>query len=302
MTLMVLKAALTTLVFSTFATFAYTLLAAPAGEAPYLGVRGLRRIQSLRENALWARVEPVVRWFGVRLRPLVGEGLRARLDRQIMLAGDFWGLLAEELIALALLSLALFGSAGAAYALWSEKAGALYPLLGAGAGLLLPYLHLSSVEHGRSRSVQDGLPSVIDLLSLCLSAGLDFPGALRQVVEKTSTPRDPLIEEIHLILQELSVGKTRKQALLQFEERVPNEFTREFVAAVIQAEERGNPLADVLRIQAEASRQRRSVRAEEAAARAGVKMFAPILMIVVVVMLLILTPLLLGLEKSFAAS
>jgi tight adherence protein C len=302
MMLAVLKAALTTVVFSSVAVFAYTMLAAPGGEAPHLGVRGLRRTQSLRENPLWARLEPVVRWFGVRLRPLVGGPLRARLDRQITLAGDFWGLLPEELVALTLLSFTFFGSVGAAYALSSEKAGALYPLLGVVGGVLLPFLHLSSTEHERGRRVRDGLPSVIDLLSLGLSAGLDFPGALRQVVEKTSTPRDPLIEEIQLVLQELSVGKTRKQALLELEQRVPNESTREFVAAVIQAEERGNPLADVLRIQAESSRQRRSVRAEEAAARASVKMFAPILMIVVVVMLLILTPLLLGLEKSFAAS
>jgi tight adherence protein C len=80
---------------------------------------------------------------------------------------------------------------------------------------------------------------------------------------------------------------------------MPGESVREFVASVVQAEERGSPLDEVLRIQAESSRERRSVRAEEAAARAGVKMFGPILIIFSVVMMLILVPLLMGLQRTF---
>jgi tight adherence protein C len=168
-------------------------------------------------------------------------------------------------------------------------------------GVALPYLHLTGIEQARKKHVQKRLPYVIDLLSLALSAGLDFPGALRQVVEKTSNARDPLVEEINLILYELSVGKTRKQALAQLSERVPTESVQEFVAAVTQAEERGNPLAEVLNIQAEASRQGRSVRAEESASKAGMKMFIPIVIIVLVVMLMILAPLIMGLESSLGA-
>jgi tight adherence protein C len=232
---------------------------------------------------------------------LLGERLRRRIDRQLTLAGDFWGLLPEELVALTVILVVSLVTLGACYAVASGKAPALYVLLGAVIGALWPYLHLTSLEQTRKKHIQNRLPYVIDLLSLALSAGLDFPGSLRQVIEKTSNGHDPLVEEINLILYELSVGKTRKQALAQLSERVPSESVQEFVAAITQAEERGNPLAEVLNIQAEASRQGRSVRAEEAAAKASVKMFIPIVFIVLVVMLLILAPLLMGLETSLDA-
>lgn len=274
------------------------LFSVTSGPSPYLGVRGLRRVRSMQDSPLWARLEPAVRWLGERVRPLLGERARVKLDRQIQLAGDFWGLLPEELVALSALSMLGSATAAGAYCVVAGKSGALYVVLGAVLGAMLPYLHLSGVEQDRKKRIQHGLPSMIDLVSLALSAGLDFPGALRQVMDKSSNPNDALIEEVQFILHELSVGKTRKQALLQFGERVSSESVNEFVSAVVQAEERGNPLAQVLTIQAEASRQKRSVRAEETASRAGVKMFGPILIIFVVVMLLILAPLLMGLEDT----
>jgi len=288
----VLRIAVPSVVLLALLCASAALFSVSSGPSPYLGVRGLRRVRSMRESALWARIEPTVRWLGERLRPLLRERLRARIDRQIQLAGDFWGLLPEELIALSVLCMGAAVGAAAVYTMLADKSGALYVVLAAVLGAMLPYLHLSGVEQERKKRIQRGLPSVIDLVSLALSAGLDFPGALRQVLDKTSNPNDPLIEEVQLILHELSVGKTRKLALLQFAERVPSESVTEFVSAVVQAEERGNPLAQVLKIQAEASRQRRSVRAEETASRAGVKMFGPILIIFVVVMLMVLAPLL----------
>lgn len=277
-----------------------TLLHVPSAESSYLGLRGLRRVRSLRENALWAKVEPLVRWIGTRLRPLLSERVHQRLDREITLAGDLLGLTPEELVALGLLSVLGWAAAAAACTVGIQKNTTLYIPLGAALGLVLPYVSVTSIQQERRKRVQDALPHAIDLLSLALSAGLDFPGALRQVIEKTSNPSDPLIEELNVISYELSMGKTRKQALAQFSERVPSESVHEFVASVSQSEERGNPLAEVLAIQAEASRQHRSVRAEEAASKASVKMFGPILIIFIVVMLLVLAPLLMSLDQTFS--
>ncbi|HMJ11656.1 MAG TPA: type II secretion system F family protein [Polyangiaceae bacterium] len=299
--LVCLRVSLPVVAFAAVCVGLSALIRVPSREAPRLGVRGLRRVQSVRDNGAWAEVEPAVRWLGARLRPLLGDKLRTALDRQITLAGDFCGLLPEELVALTALLTSVLMTLGASYGILSGKGPALYVLLGAALGVLLPYLHMTSIEQARKKHVQKRLPYVIDLLSLALSAGLDFPGALRQVVEKTSNARDPLVEEVNLILYELSVGKTRKQALAQLHERVPSESVQEFVAAVTQAEERGNPLAEVLNIQAEASRQGRSVRAEESASKAGMKMFIPIVIIVLVVMLMILAPLIMGLESSLGA-
>jgi tight adherence protein C len=276
---------------------AYALLTVPVVAPSFLGPRGLQRGRALARNRLWRQAEPAVRWLGARLRPLLPERFRRSTDEQITLSGDFLGLQPEEFVSLSVLSCLGGLSVGALYALLLGR-GALYLVLSAGLCAALPFLQLSGLMQERRRRVQNGLPYVIDLLSLGLSAGLDFPGSLRQVIEKASTPDDPLIEELQLILEELRIGKTRKQALSQFAARVPGESVREFVGAVIQSEERGNPLARVLQIQAESSRQRRSVRAEEAASRASLQILVPMVMIFVAILLLIVTPMAMGLKAQ----
>lgn len=277
----------------------YVVVASPTLPPSRLGIRGLKRISTQKSSALWAQLEPSTRWLGARIGGLLSPGARASLDQQITLAGDFWGLTPEELVALTLISSSLGALFGSAFSLLLSR-GALYPVIGAFLCGILPYLQINGLQQERQKAIQTGLPYVIDLLALGLSAGLDFTGSLRQVVNKSSNPDDPLIEELNIILQELSVGKTRKQALLQFSERVGGESVREFVSAVVQAEERGSPLSDVLRIQAQASRQRRSVRAEEAAASASVKMLAPMVLLFLAILLLIVSPMFIQIGNQFS--
>jgi len=298
--LSMLKGGVSLTVFATLWLLSYTVTSSRAKNASYLGLRGLQRSRAERDSALFRQLEPLLRWLGAHLKPLLSDTLYQRIDRQITLAGDFWGLLPEECVALTLLSLLAGLSAGAAYGTLLSR-GPLYVILAGMVGLMLPYLQLTGMEQERRKRVQNGLPYVIDLLSLGLSAGLDFPSALKQVVDKSSSSGDALIGELNLILKELQVGKTRKQALEQLAERVPCEVVREFVGAVCQAEERGNPLGQVLEIQAEASRQRRSTRAEEAASKASVKMLAPMLLIFAAILLLIVTPMALQIQNSFGA-
>ena len=163
---------------------------------------------------------------------------------------------------------------------------------------MLPYLHISEVAQERLKNINRRLPVVIDLMALSMSAGLDFPGAVRQVVEKSSNPDDPLIEELTRVMQELQLGRTRRQVLLEFAERAPVPSVNEFVSALMQAEERGNPVAEVLQIQAVVSRQRRTVNAEEAAAKAGVKIVGPLMLCFVCIMLLVMGPMILKLAQE----
>jgi tight adherence protein C len=300
LTLWAIRSTIASTSFVTLFLLVHSVTSAPVAPASYLGVRGLRRLRSQQQSAMWRELEPLVRWLGAHIKPLLGEKVQSRIDRQITLSGDFWGLVPEELVALTLLSAGAGLACGSAYAALLSR-GFLYVLLGGVLGAMLPYLQLSGLEGQRRKQVQNGLPYVIDLLALGLSAGLDFPGALRQVVDKSSNGSEPLIEEIQLILRELQVGKTRKQALEQFAERVPSESVREFVGAVVQAEERGNPLGQVLEIQAEASRQRRSTRAEEAASKASVKMLAPMVLVFAAILLLIVCPMFLQIQESFRA-
>lgn len=277
--------------------FSYAFASAPTRVAQRLGMRGLKRQRAISDAPGWRSVEPFVRWFGVRFSGVLGRDLRATLERQIAQAGDFLGLTAEEYVALSLVS--AVGGVGAG-ALFGVVAGSvpIGMILGGALGAALPYLHVTGEAQRRLKEMGRGLPYVIDLMALAMSAGLDFPGAVKQVVEKSSNPEDPLVEEMTRMLQELNLGRTRKQALLGFAERAPIAPVTEFVSALVQAEERGNPVADVLQIQAGVSRMRRTVAAEESAAKAGVKMVGPLFLLFACIMLLVMGPMLLKLAEQ----
>jgi tight adherence protein C len=275
----------------------YAVASAPSRVASRLGMRGLKRLRALEKNEQWRSIEPLVRWLGVRVSGILTDDQRKSLDKQLSLAGDFLGITAEEYVGLSILSF-LGGVVFGVIAGWLTGMGVVMLIIVAPLGGALPYLQVSSAATLRMKQINRNLPYAVDLLALAMSAGKDFPGAVRQVVEKSSDPDDALIEEFSRMLQELGIGRTRKQALLGFAERAPIETVQEFVNSVVQAEEKGNPLADVLQIQAGMSRMRRSVRAEQAAAKAGVQMIGPLALLLLCIIALILGPMFLKLAAS----
>ena len=82
------------------AFLAYAAAATPPSYRKRLGLRGLKRERALESNELWAMIEPLVRWLGERLTAFITDSWRAELNERIGLAGDFLGLMAEELVAL----------------------------------------------------------------------------------------------------------------------------------------------------------------------------------------------------------
>lgn len=291
---------LTMLVFTIALGMAvYAIASAPSRQASRLGMRGLKRRRALEDNDVWKQIEPLVRWLGVRVSGVLSEKFRTKMERQLVLGGDWLGITPDEFVALSIVS--FFGGLG-----FGSIAG---QMTGMGSGMIfivgpiflfLPWMQLSGVVAERMKSINRGLPYAIDLVALAMSAGKDFPGAIRQVVEKSSDPDDALVEEFGRILQELNLGRTRKQALVSFADRAPLETVQEFVNSVVQAEEKGNPLADVLQIQAGMTRMRRSVKAEQMAAQAGVKMIGPLALLMLCIMALILGPMFLKLGKETA--
>jgi tight adherence protein C len=278
--------------------FSCALVSAPSMQAARLGLRGHKRTVALRENVGFALLEPLIRWLSTRLGRLVSPALCARLDTLITRAGDVWGLQPEDMVSITLLSVALSAALGVGYSVHAGSGG-LFSVIGLVLGLFGPYLQLSNFATKRVARIQKALPHSVDLLVLGLGAGLDFAGAVRQVVDKTGRADEPLMEELRLLLQELKLGRTRKQALSQLAERVPCEAVRELVSAVVQSEEQGTPLAAVLAAQATASRQRRSVSAEETAARASTALMLPLGILFVAVLTLIVSPMILSLGDVF---
>jgi tight adherence protein C len=126
----------------------YVVVASPSQPPSRLGIRGLKRMSTLKTSALWAQLEPSTRWLGTRLGGLLSPGARTSLNQQITLAGDFWGLTPEEAVALTFISSSLGALFGSLFSLALSR-GALYPLIGAFLGAVLPYLQINGLPFGR---------------------------------------------------------------------------------------------------------------------------------------------------------
>jgi len=264
-----------------------------------LGTRGYGRARALEDKQAWTALGPFVFWFGRRVDFLIPNRTRRAVDSLLSAAGDPLGIEPREYVALVALC-ALFGAGlGGGYAMLGNRSALYVPVLAFVCGML-PYARVSSIAQRRLTEIRRGLPTMIDLLCLSLSAGLDFPAAIEQIVSKSRNREDALRAELRVMLREVQLGKTRRQVLELFAKRVHVDTVREFVAAVIQAEEEGTPLAKVLEIQATVSRNRRSTRAEELAARTGLQLVIPLGLVFLAVLLLIAGPLALRVMTGLA--
>lgn len=266
----------------------FLLSSVPVPPAPRLGHRGAARHRAMAEGGTFALVEPLVRWVAGLVALLPIDGLRERQERELRQADYCLGLTPDEYGALSLLSALSSGAivAGLAYLAGSSP---LLGIPGAVLGFVLPTLQIQEIVRRRGRLISRALPHSIEIAAMCMGAGLDFPGALR-LLSQGKGKNDVLAREFSLILEELELGHTRREALLSFRDRVPTEAVRDFVNAVVQAEQKGNPLAKVLQIQGRMLNQRRSVAAEEAAARAGVLLVGPLMLLLCCIMLLLVGP------------
>jgi tight adherence protein C len=280
----------------TVAALGFALTLAPSRVVSRLGLRGLKRQRALEQSAVWRAVEPLVRWLGVRFGSLLGGAQRESIERKLSLAGDVMGLIPEELVALSLLSMVGGLGLALAFANVGDISVNLLLMLFLPLGALLPHFQITGMGRDRLVAISRGLPFVVDLMGMAMSAGLDFPGAVRQVVEKAPNQNDPTVEELTLALQGMQIGRSRQDVLRELARRAPCDAVLEFTGALIQAEQRGNPIGEVLQIQASTYRTRRSVNAEEAAAKAGVQMTAPLFLVFVSVLMLVLGPMLVGLK------
>jgi tight adherence protein C len=139
-------------------------------------------------------------------------------------------------------------------------------------GLLSPEWVLTMKIRGRRDEIRSELPDALDLLAVCVEAGLGFDGAITKLTEQMT---GPLIDEFALTLNEIRVGEARSTALRKMAERVDAGELSNFVRAVIQAEQLGISLGRILRVQAADTRNRRQAAAEERAMKAPIKMLFP---------------------------
>lgn len=144
-------------------------------------------------------------------------------------------------------------------------------------GFFAPDVWLRQRIAKRHQAILRSLPEVIDLLSLCIGAGLDFLGALNKVIALKSTQKDPLIQELSGVVQEIRLGKRRAEALRAMAKRVNLAPLSSFVRTLVQADRMGTPMGDVLVVHTEDLRFERFTRAERLALKAPIKILLPLI-------------------------
>ena len=177
---------------------------------------------------------------------------------------------------------------------------ALAVLIFAALGWMAPGLWLKGRLGARQKLVLKTLPDALDLVTTCVEAGLGLDGALARVAEKST---GPLANELTRMLREVAMGKLRREALTELADRIGVEELTSFINAIIQAEQLGVGIAQVLRVQSDQMRTRRRQRAEQSAHEAPIKMIFPlVLFIFPAFMLVILGPAVLRIATSLSGT
>lgn len=148
-------------------------------------------------------------------------------------------------------------------------------LLCALGGWFYPWIWLRDRSAVRRRALIKALPFFLDIITLCVEAGLNIQGAMNQAVNKG--PKGALRDEIQRVLRDIRAGKSRAVALRDLADRLTEPSVTHFTTAVIQAESMGMNLGPVLRAQADQRRTERFLRAEKLAMEAPVKMLFPLI-------------------------
>jgi tight adherence protein C len=152
-------------------------------------------------------------------------------------------------------------------------------------GFYLPELWIRGRISRRQKNIRKAMPDALDLLTICVEAGLGFDGAMAKVNEKWD---NELSLSFGRVLREIQLGKLRREALRSMAERVGISEMTSFVAAIIQSELLGVSMAKVLRIQADQMRVKRRQLAEEEAHKAPIKMLFPMGILIFPSLLIIL--------------
>jgi tight adherence protein C len=139
-----------------------------------------------------------------------------------------------------------------------------------------PTLWLGRAIEARRREIRNGLPDAIDLMIVCVESGSGLDQAINRVSEELALPYPALARELDMIASETRAGRTRLEAFKNFAERTKVDDVRSLVAMLVQTDRFGTSIGQALRTHADTSRTKRRQRAEERAAKLGVKLLFPL--------------------------
>jgi tight adherence protein C len=208
----------------------------------------------------------------------------------------FWGL--RIFLAVA------FGFGGMLIAIMSDSSMNDFLMLsgvGVAAGYMLPALTVFRKARARVREMKETLPDTLDLIVVCVEAGMGVDSALTRVGREQNSQGLALGEEFLLATQEMQAGAPRKEALLRLADRAGIEELKAMVTFLTQTEEMGGSISRSLRVYAETMRDKRSQAAEEAARKTVIKLIFPLVFFILpAIFILLLGPPGLGIIKMLS--
>jgi tight adherence protein C len=159
---------------------------------------------------------------------------------------------------------------------WGIRGGGIFAVLAAGVGYTVPGLWLFFKTSKRQKEIRNGLPDALDLFIVCVEAGSALDQAIVKASEELAIAYPALAAELRLITTETRAGKPRLEAFKNFAARTGVDDVKALVAMLIQTDRFGTSIAQALRTHADVSRTKRRQRAEERAAKLGVKLVFPL--------------------------
>ena len=248
------------------------------------------RIASLRQQVAAGQISdlalpfeervlaPMMQGFGRTLSNFLPATFLAGTQKSLITAGiemsaitfvTFWGICIGLFSALGLMAIVVLGGFSAQ--------GLLGLIVMGGIGFLIPWMWLKSAVRSRQRVMVKALPDALDLVTTCVEAGLGLDAALGRVAEQM---KGPLAVELSQTLSEISMGRLRREALSDLGARTEVQELISFVNAIIQAEQLGVSIAQVLKVQSDQMRTRRRQKAEQLAHEAAIKMIFPLVLFI----------------------
>ena len=211
------------------------------------------------------------------------------MQRQLDLAGNPYGWGVAQFMAMRVILTLLLGGLGFVLVLTAKNMTLMRRVLilaaTVGIGYYFPILWLRMKIRNRQKEIVKALPDALDLLTICVEAGLGFDAAMAKVAEKWD---NELSRAFARVLHEIQLGKLRREALRDMADRMDVPEVSTFVAAIIQAGQLGVSIAKVLRIQSDQMRVRRRQRAEELARAATLKILPPVVFLIFPAILIVL--------------
>ncbi|MEX1029885.1 MAG: type II secretion system F family protein [Paenibacillaceae bacterium] len=222
----------------------------------------------------------VFRWFKRFLTRKLPGSKEARIEMKLLQAGRPFNMSAVDYRLLQTVLFVIFPLLFGAYAylLGMGTTGLVtLVILGVVLAAVGPHYYLRQKAKKRSRLALRELPDILDLLTVSLEAGLGFDSALSKLIAKK---HGIVSSEFRRCLEEIRLGKTRREALTGVKERLDFDEIRSFISGILQAEKLGIGMVQVMRVQSEEVREQRKQRAEEAAMKAPIKMLFPLVIFI----------------------